>query len=83
MSNIYYWQKLTFSELTGKVNFSEIKFEEMHKVWKAKSYKVYSWKRLFWDYCLQLSFIYKTVSQVSFKMFFSGDEKLLSEVFRK
>ena len=30
MSNIYYWQKLTFSKLFGKVNFSERKFEEMH-----------------------------------------------------
>ena len=23
MSNIYYWEKLTFSKLVGKVNFSE------------------------------------------------------------
>ena len=30
MSNIYYWEKLTFSKLLGKVNFSERKFEEMH-----------------------------------------------------
>ena len=30
MSNIYYWEKLTFSKLVGKVNFSERKFEEMH-----------------------------------------------------
>ena len=28
--NIYYWEKLTFSKLVGKVNFSERKFEEMH-----------------------------------------------------
>ena len=28
MLNIYYWEKLTFSKLVGKVNFSEIKFEE-------------------------------------------------------
>ena len=30
MPNIYYWEKLTFSKLVGKVNFSERKFEEMH-----------------------------------------------------
>ena len=30
MSNIYYLEKLTFSKLVGKVNFSEGKFEEMH-----------------------------------------------------
>ena len=29
MSNIYYWEKLTFSKLVGKVNFSEKIFEEM------------------------------------------------------
>ena len=30
MSNIYYWEKLMFSKLVGKVNLSERKFEEMH-----------------------------------------------------
>ena len=30
MSSIYYWEKLTFWKLVGKVNFSERKFEEMH-----------------------------------------------------
>ena len=30
MPNIYYWEKLTFSKLVGKVNFSERKCEEMH-----------------------------------------------------
>ena len=29
MSDIYYWEKLTFSKLVGKVNFPERKFEEM------------------------------------------------------
>ena len=29
MPNIYYLEKLTFSKLVGKVNFSERKFEEM------------------------------------------------------
>ena len=32
MSNIYYQEKLMFSKLVGKVNFSERKFEEMHKL---------------------------------------------------
>ena len=27
MSNIYYWEKMTFSKLVGKVNFSERKSE--------------------------------------------------------
>ena len=30
MSDIYYWEKMTFSKLVGKVNFLERKFEEMH-----------------------------------------------------
>ena len=29
-SNILYWEKLTFSKLVGKINFSERKFEKMH-----------------------------------------------------
>ena len=29
MSNIYYWEKVTFLKLAGKVNFSKGKFEEM------------------------------------------------------
>ena len=29
MSNIYYWEKMTFSKLVEKVSFSERKFEEM------------------------------------------------------
>ena len=30
LSNIYYWEKLTFTKFVGKVNFSGRKFEEMH-----------------------------------------------------
>ena len=30
MSNIYYWEKLTFWKLVGKEDVLEIKFEEMH-----------------------------------------------------
>ena len=29
MPSICYWEKLTFSKLVGKVNFSERKFEEI------------------------------------------------------
>ena len=31
MSSIYYWEKLTFSKLVGKVNISERKFEVAFK----------------------------------------------------
>ena len=36
-------------------------------------------KRSFW-HCLQLSFTYTTISQISFNLFCSGDKRLLSEV---
>ena len=49
-------------------------------VLKKKRYKVYSVKRLFWH---QLSFVYKTVSQISFNLLCSGDKKLLSELLWK
>ena len=81
--NIYYWEKLTFSKLLRKINFLEKKFEEMHYIWRAKRYKVYSTKRLFWYYYLQLSFVYKTASQISFTLFCSGDKRLWSEFLRK
>ena len=63
--------------------FSERKFEEMSYLWRANRYKVYSGKRLFWHYGLQLSFLYKTVSQISFNLFWLGDKRLLSEFFRE
>ena len=46
---------------------------------RAKRYKVYQGRRLFWPYYLQLSFVYKSVSQISFKLFYSEDKRLLSE----
>ena len=58
--NIYYWKKPTFSKFVGIVNFSERKFEEMHELWRAKRCKVYSGKRLFWHYYLQLPFVYNS-----------------------
>ena len=81
--NIYYWENLTFSKLVEKVNFSGRKFEEMQSLWRARGYKVYLGKRLFWHYYLQLSFVYKTVSQNSFKFFFSGDKSPLVEFLMK
>ena len=36
-------------------------------------------KLLFWHYYLQLSFVYKIVSHISFKLFCLGDKKLLSD----
>ena len=77
MSKIYYWEKLTFSKLVGKVNYLERKFEEMHYRWRAIRYKVYSGERLYRHYCLQLSFVYKTVSQISFNLFCLGNKRLL------
>ena len=62
---------------------SEKKFEEMHYLWRAKTYKVHSGKRFFWHYRLQLSFVYKVMSQISFNLFWSGDKRLLSECIRK
>ena len=50
------------------------KFAEMHELWRAKRNKVHSGKRLFWHYYLQLPFVYRTVSQISFKLFSSGDK---------
>ena len=83
MSNIYYWEKVTFSKLVRKVNSSERKFEEMHFLGRAKRYKVCLGKRLFWHYYLQLSFFHKIVSEMSFNLFCLGDKRLLSEFLRE
>ena len=64
--------------------FTERKFEEIHNFEEQKStYKVYLGKRLYRHYRLQLSFIYKTMSQISFKLFCSGDKRLSSAFLRK
>ena len=55
----------------------------MHYLLTTRRYKVYSGKRLFWHHCLHLSFVYKTVSQISFNFCCSGDKSLLSELLRK
>ena len=51
--------------------------------WRAKRHKVYLGKHLSWHYHLQLSFVYKTMSQISYNLFCSGDKRLLSEFLRK
>ena len=74
MSDIFHWNKLTFSKLSEKVNFLERKFEETF-IWRGKRYKLYLGKHLYWHYCLQLSFDCKNVSQISFNLFCSVDLK--------
>ena len=44
---------------------------------KSRKVKLYSGKHLFWLYGLQLSFVYKSVSQISFNLLRSGDKRLL------
>ena len=63
--------------------FSERKLEEVHQLWRAKRYKVYPGKRLFWHYYLRLSFVSKIVSQISLRLFCSRDKRLLSEFLWK
>ena len=70
--NIYYWKNLTFSKLVAKVNFSE---RRNALVLKSKKVQGIFGKRLFVHYYLQLSFVYKTVSQISFKLFFFPEIK--------
>ena len=67
----------------GKSKFLGKKTWRNALAWKRKRYKVYSRKPLFWHYSLQLSLVYKTMSQISFKLFCLGDKRLLSEFLRK
>ena len=77
MSNINYWEKLTFSKprLSWKENLKKyissnflFKKIEVLRIWrnvlalKKKRYKVYLEKCLFWHYCLLLSFVYNQMS---------------------
>ena len=50
---------------------------------KSKKVKGIFGKPLFWHNYLQLSFVYKIVSQICFELFSSGDKRLLSEFLRK
>ena len=39
---------------------------------------------ILWHYCLKLSFVYKTISQICFNLLCcSGDKRLLSEFLNK
>ena len=81
MSNIYFWEKLTFSKFVEKVNFSEIKFEKIAPAFRSKK-----WLGIFGEIfllALLSSAVYKTVSQISFNLFCPGDKRLLSEFQRK
>ena len=95
MSDIYYWEKLTSSKLWFSQE-ENLKKCTSFKEEKGTSYiqgNVYFgiiflalFLALFWHFgiCLfQLSFVYKTVSQISLNLFCSGDKRLLSEFFPK
>ena len=69
MSNIYDWEKLTFSKLIGKVNFSERKLE-------GKKVESIFGETFILALLSSAVFIYKTVSETSFHLFCSGDIKL-------
>ena len=95
---LYYYEKLTFSKLRfyWEENLKKCTTFEEQKSVRYICRNVYFGiivfsclaetvlqKRLFWHYRLQLSFIYKTVSQISFNLFWSGDRRLLSKLLRK
>ena len=70
--NIYHWEKLTCpkSKFLGKKilrNVLALKSKKVQDIFR---------KTLFWHYYLQLSFVCKTVSQISFKLFCSVDKRL-------
>ena len=81
MSNIYCWEKLTFSKLAKKIFFRK---ENLKNALASKSKKVQDiFGETLWHYFLQLSFVYKTMSQISFSFFCLGDKRLLSEFLWK
>ena len=59
------------------------------KIWrnalvlKSKKVEGIFGETFIWHHCLQLSFAYEPVSQISFSLFCSRDKKLLSEFVRK
>ena len=66
------------------MTLSKLRFSQKDNLKKCTSFeeqrnKVYSRKRLFWHFHLQLSFVYKTVSQIYFNLFCSEDKRDLSE----
>ena len=84
MSNIYYWEKLTFSKFVGKLNFSGRKFYEICTSFEDHKGAKYIWGNVYFGIiCLHFSFLYKTVSQISFNFLCLGDKRLLSEFLGK
>ena len=75
MSNIYYWEK----------NFDFFGKKIWRNVLTLKNKRVQGifGERLCWHYPLQLSFVYKIMFKISFKLFCSGDKRLLSEFLWK
>ena len=74
MSSIYYREKLTISQLVGKINFSERKFEEMHYI-RGNFY--------FGIIVLSCFFSTKSCLRLFFFLISSGDKGVLSEFPRK
>ena len=82
MSNIRYWEKLTFSKLVEK----KISWKE--KLKKCTSFEEqnctrYIRENAYFGIFIFQSFVYKTMSQISFKLFCLGDKRLLPEFLRK
>ena len=64
-------RKTDVLETCRKSKFPGKKIWRNARLWQAKKYKLYSGKRLFLHYYLQLSFVCKTVPEISFKLFCS------------
>ena len=71
MSNIYYWENWMSSKLVGKEKFFGKKIRRNRLALKSKEVQGI-FGETFWYYCLQLSFIYKTVTQISINLFCLG-----------
>ena len=54
----------------------------MHYLWRVKRYKVYLEKHLLKHYHLQLSVIYKNMSQISFNLFWLGNKGFYQSYLR-
>ena len=61
--------------------FSKLRFYQKGNLKKCD--KAYSEKRSFWHYRLQLFFVYKIVSQISFNLFDREIRGFLSKFLRK
>ena len=66
---------MAFLKRIGKATFSEKNWKNALAL-KSKKVQVMFGKRLFWHYCFQLSFVYKSVPQIFFNLFCSGNQRL-------